>query len=180
MACATTTLPVVEFDDCTPEIHFGQIGKLYLTRNTSADVLVDASDDAEWTTRIDNDAVIPGSGAAPIRELTVIGSLPKPTTTETKISGGRKVNSTPENTLTFVVDETNLANMAAARTYQGAGTVTQKCWFLAGGLLFGGDSGFEAQITLYYTIPESETDVQKLEGTLTWTAVQPEVMASPF
>ena len=47
MACATTTLPVVEFDDCTPEIHFSRIGKLYLTRNTSADVLADASDDAE-------------------------------------------------------------------------------------------------------------------------------------
>ena len=180
MACATTTLPAVVFDDCTPDVHFGQIDTLYLTRNTAADNLTDATDAEEWADRIDNDAVIPGSGAAPIRKLTVIGSLPKPTTTETKISGGRKVNSTPENTINFAVDETNVTNMAAARTYQTAGTVTQKCWFTAGGLLFGGDAGFEAQITLYYTVPESETDVQKLEGTLTWTAVQPEVMLSPF
>lgn len=180
MACNTATLPAVEFDDCTPAIHFGQVGKLYLTRNTSADVLTDAADDAEWATRIDNDAVIPGSGAAPIRELTVIGSVPKPTTTETKISGGRKVNSAPENVLNFVIDETNIANMSAARAYQTAGTVTQKCWYLAGGLLFGGDTGFEATLTLYYTVPEADTDVQKLEGTLTWTGVQPEVMLSPF
>lgn len=180
MACTTTTLPAVAFDDCTPSIHFGQVGKIYLTRNTSADVLADVTDDAEWAERIDNSAVIPGSGAAPIRELTVIGTVPVPTTTETKISGGRKVNSAPENVLDFEVDETNITNMAMARTYQTAGTVTQKCWFLAGGLLFGGDSGFEAALTIYYTVPQSETEVQKLVGKLTWTGVQPEVMLSPF
>jgi hypothetical protein len=180
MACTTSVLPAVEFDDCAPSIHFGQIGKIYLTRNTSADVLADVTDDTEWTTRIDNDAVIPGSGAAPIRQLTVIGSMPKPTTTETKISGGRKVSSAAENVINFAVDETNIANIAMARTIQTAGTITYKCWFEADGLMSGGDSGFAATISIFYVIPESDTDVQKLEGTLTWTGVQPEVTLSPF
>ena len=180
MACTSAVLPALEFDECAPEIRYGEIGTIYFTRATAADVLTDATDDAEWTTRISNTAAIPGSGAAPIRQLTVIGQMPKPTRTETKISGGRKVNSAAERTITFKVDELSLDNLAAAAAVDAAGAVTWKTWFVAGGLLWGGNNGFNAQITLDPIIPEGSTEIMYIEGTLTWTGTQPETIVSPF
>lgn len=178
--CGDPVLPVVVTDFCNPLVRKGQIQKLFITRATSADVLTDVSSLVEWNSRLDNADPIPGSGSAPIREIPVIGSMAEPEITESDISLDRIFRSTPKYTVSFKIDDLSIENIDLIRDYQEAGAATVKFWFLAGDLLFGGDSGIDATIKANLVIPESRTEFMTGTGTLIWTGSTPEAVASPF
>lgn len=180
MACASAILPPVSFDECNPSIRFGQIKTVFITRDTSADVLTSASSLTEWNTRINATTTIPGTGAAPIRKLTVIGSLSEPEVTETDVSGDRKKYSAPKYTLPAKIDELSIENYAMANDIAAANGAQFKMWFLSGGLLFGGNSGISVSCKMNPVIPEGKTEVSYLQAQFTWEGVMADPIVSPF
>lgn len=178
--CATAVLPVIVTDFCNPSIAFGQIKEVFITRAGDADVLTDVTDLDEWTSRIDNDAVIPGSGAAPIRRLPGIGSLAPGTRTETDISLGRKVYGKPVNVLNFKVDETNKENVDAARDWQENPGAQARIWFRTDAQIFGGNGGIIVTINPNLDIPEDKAQVVTLPFAFNWEGFIPEVDENPF
>lgn len=178
--CGDPVLPPVVTDYCTPKVRKGQIQKVYITRATTADVFTDVESLSEWNTRLDDDAVIPGTGAAPIRTLPVIGSIAEPDVTESDISLDRKYRSEPVQTLTWRMDDLSVENIDLVRDYQEAGAATVKMWFEAGGLIFGGNSGIDCTIKAGLVIPEGRTDFMTANGTFVWTGVTPSAAVSPF
>ena len=180
--CGSPVLPPVAFDFCAPAIREGQITKIFITRATSADVLTSAASLTEWNTRLNATAVIPGTGAAPIRELSVIGSLALPEVTVSDISLGRKFRSKPNHIVNYKIDELSLSNLNSfMHDYQVAGSAVVKMWFLAGGLLYGGNSGIDSSINAGLVIPEDSTAYQTIEGTLEFKDYFPAgVIVSPF
>jgi hypothetical protein len=178
--CASAVLPAVNFNFCDPDVRFGQIERVYVTRAGTGDVFTDWEDASEWATRIDNDAVIPGSGAAPIRELTGIGGLAEATVTETDISGGRKTSSVPQQVINFNIDELSLENITAARTYQQSPAATHKIWFKSGGLMYGGGDGIDVSLVSNLVIPEGKTEVSKINYKFKWEGYIPSAIVSPI
>ena len=180
--CGSPVLPPVAFNYCAPDIRPGQITKILITRDTSADVMTSASDLAEWNTRINASSVIPGSGAAPIRELTVVASLAAPDVTEQDISGGRKYRGKPEHKIAYKIDELSLGNINdLMHDYQVAGAATVKMWFVSGGLLFGGNTGISASVSSHLVIPEDINAVSTIEGEFSFKDYFPDgVIVSPF
>lgn len=178
--CASAVLPAVEFNFCDPDVRFGQITDVFITRAGTGDVFTDWESAVEWAARIDNDAVIPGSGAAPIRQLTGIGGLAEATVTETDISGGRKTSSVPQQTLNFAIDELSVVNIAAARTHQQSPAATYKMWFKSGGLMYGSGNGIEVSLVANLVIPEGKTEVSKITYKFLWEGYIPSAIVSPI
>ena len=86
----TGVLDEVSFSECAPEVHFGEIAKLYLwvdsiTPPFASQANYDSA--AHWATHLDDS----GSSIDDIRTLIVIGEMPEPEQTETPISGDRTV-----------------------------------------------------------------------------------------
>ena len=179
MAVCTTTLPVVSQEFCDPEINFGQIEQFFFTRQ--GDGLTDVTDDAEWTGRLNNSTALPSPPTlAKIRALDVIGSMPEPEATEVTISRNRVVRSAAKFTLTLTVDHTDQTNYDFAQDMLNK-TQTYSVWFLADGLIFGGNSGLTAQVTVTgYTIPEARTDIQGIKIVVKWTGDLPDRAVWPF
>lgn len=177
--CTTFVLPPVNFSKCAPAVRFAQINRIYETRPTTADVLTDWASKTEWLTRLNQTSTVPGTGAAPIRELTVIGELTEPTQTETEISDGRTVKGPRKNVLPFTIDDLSTENIAWARAHQD-GTYTKKVWFGFEKLLFGGDEGIDVQINVNIIIGRDKNTVAGINGTLTWEGVQPEAILNPL
>ena len=178
--CASAVLPAVSFNFCDPDIRLGEIDRVYITRASSADVLTDVADADEWALRLNQSATIPGSGAAPIRELTGIGELVEPEVTETEISDGRKTSSLPKNTLNLDIDELSITNISAARTYQQNPAATHKAWFRSGGLMYGGNDGIDVSLVARLIIPRGKTEVSQIKYTLKWDGYIPSAVASPI
>ena len=166
MAC-TYTLPAVSGNDTCQTIKRGQIYKMWLTRPTVADVLADSTDLAEWTTRIDQSAVIPGSGAAPIRELSGIGSTDAGDVNDIDIPLDQIYSFPGNKVVTFTVMDMTAENIAAAIAWRDAGTTQQKIWFQADDLLYGGDTGINGSLRADLVVPEGRTDPQRIVLTFT-------------
>jgi hypothetical protein len=156
------SLESVLFDECAPEIHYGEIAKIYVSRADSAD-FANVEDLAEWTGRLDDTGVDPDD----IRTLIVIGELPEPEQTEIAISGDRQIVGYKTFTLTFDIDETNDVNYNFLLNTEC--NLKYKFWFeTADGLLYGGNEGIEATIKLNPVIPRGRADVAKFMGTAKW------------
>lgn len=156
------SLPAVDFDECAPEVHYGEVAKLYVAAADAAS-FANVELIGEWTTRISEDAV----GADNIRALTIIGELPEPEQTEISISGDRTVVGYKQFTLNIEIDETNDVNYNFLLTYEC--NVKVKAWFeTADGILYGGNDGIEGTLRLNNMIPRERTDVAKFVGTFKW------------
>lgn len=174
-----STLPVVSADFCDLNTAFGQISKLYFTRVGDGLTLVTSL--VEWNARLSNSIALPASPAlAPIRTLFVIGSLGEGESTPVPVSLGREVSPLPKNTLSFYIDDVGTENYAFAKAVVAAGSGIWTVWFEAGGYLFGDNDGTEITMRLFYDIPEADTDLQRIRGTLTWKGGMVTRNASPF
>jgi len=174
-----TILPAVSADFCAPNVNFGQISKLYFTR--VGDGLTLVTNPAEWTTRLSNTTVLPASPTlAPIRELFVIGSLGAPDQTPIVISANRKVYPDGDFEIPFLVDDTSAANYAFAKSLIANNGAVYAHWFVAGDFVFGGNAGVPATMFLFYEIPEADTDIQRIRGTISWKGELPDRATSPF
>ena len=156
-------LPAVDFDICAPELHYGEVAKVYLAA-ADADDFTNVEDLAEWTTRLDDSATATGDE---IRALTVIGELPEPEQTELMISGDRTAVGFKQFTLSFEIDETNDTNYLAMLTAEC--NFKFKMWYeTADGMLYGGNEGIEATVRMNQVIPRERTELVKLIATARW------------
>lgn len=159
------SLPSVLFDECAPELHYGEIEWLYVARADAADfVAVDVI--TEWTARLSDTS----ADADAIRTLHVIGELPEPEQTEINISGDRVINGYKTFNIPFEIDETNDTNYEFLLNTEC--NLKFKIWFAtADGMLYGGNTGVEATIKLNPIIPRERTEVAKFMGTIKWKSV---------
>lgn len=170
----TGTPPTVDFSLCNPEVNNAQISKIFFT--TIGNPMINWASALEWDSRLDNDA----AGASKIRTLIVNGEKPAPGKSEKEISLGRKISGVKSFSLNFEVDETNQTNYDAMRTIECNGNFL--IWYQTrDGLLYGGNSGIEAKISLDEVISKSYTDLILLQGTATWESkYHPEREVSPI
>jgi len=159
-----SSLPPVNFDLCAPEVHYGEIAKIFIAR-ADADDFTSVDIITEWTTRLTED----GTGDDDIRELTVIGELTEPEQTEVQISGDRTVIGFKQFTVDFEIDETNDTNYYFLLNYEC--DMQNKMWFeTADGMLYGGNEGILGSLKLNNIIPRSREEVAKFMGTFKWKA----------
>ena len=97
-------LPAVDFDICAPELHYGEVAKVYLAA-ADADDFTNVEDLAEWTTRLDDSATATGDE---IRTLTVIGELPEPEQTELTIQLVTGASPSFNSSGSFLIDSSTI------------------------------------------------------------------------
>lgn len=161
--CAAGTLPEVLFDLCSPEFRESEIVRVFVgLRNTPA--FTDVAAAAEWTDRLSMDS----TDADAIRPLTVIGDKPAPTKNEKEYSAGRTVTLNKSHVLNITVDEVNAKNHEFVRQLECSGQA--RIWYeTKGGLIFGGNEGIPAKITLDMVLPRGDENM-RYEGTVEWKA----------
>lgn len=177
MACVTL-LPALASDDSCPTVKTGQIFKFYHTRPTAADILTDVTDDAEWTTRLDQDAVIPGSGAAPIRQWSVIGSMPEGEVNDVELPLNQIYSIKGATTLTLRCYDLTTENLAACTAYNAAGTSKQKAWWTFSDQIAGGDSGVNGALRMSLVVPEGSTELSYIALNFTFKGSMNSVVTS--
>lgn len=163
MAICVVTMPAAGADLCDFRLHFGRIDAILYTRAEATDALDDATDDAEWATRISNSAALTASGtAAPIRYHYVTGEWPLPELTEVEVSAGRTAFSNPKHAITVAVDDTGDTNAALLATEHGV-TKRRRVWLIADGQLHGGNGGYLMDLTyMGRPIPGAKTEKQTM------------------
>jgi hypothetical protein len=161
------TLGAVDFDDCAPEVHFGEIAKLYLWVLDEVPFATQAEFDsaAHWATHISDSATTAGA----IREFIIIGELAEPEKTRTPISGDRSITGFKKFTMSFEIDETNETNYNFMLLSECGGKY-KACYETADGIIYGGFNGIEVSLELDQVIPKGRPDVVKIMGKMTWSS----------
>jgi hypothetical protein len=168
--CPTTcagTLGVIDFNECAPEVHFGEISKIYLWVLGQHPFASDTEHGtpATWAAKISETAVTDGA----IREFIVIGEMPAPEQTVTPISGDREVTGFKKFVVPFEIDETNETNYNYLLLSECGGKYSAN-FETADGMLYGGTHGIEVSIKLNQVIPKERTGVVKIMGTMSWSS----------
>lgn len=157
-------LPVVEFDLCNPDVHFGQVSSVFITNIGYP--FTDITDPAEWATRLG----LLSSNPAKVIELIGIGDKPAAEANIIEISKGRKVSGNKNHTVNFKIDEVSDLNYEMMRTFECNKSVL--AWYKTyEGKLYGGNNGVHAagvSIQFSHVIPENAAELETLPGTITW------------
>ena len=158
------SLEAVSFNECAPEIHYGEISKLYVARADAANFsAVDVI--TEWTARLTDTGV----AIDDIRTLIGIGELPAPEKTEQAISGNRTIYPPKKFNLLFEVDETNDTNYEFLLASEC--NLKFKFWFeTSDGMLYGGNTGIEGVFNMDAPIPKSREEIAKFMTSIKWTS----------
>jgi hypothetical protein len=168
--CPTTcagTLGAVDFNECAPEVHYGEISSIYLGVLDEVPFVTQAEFDsaAHWATHLSESGVTAGS----IREFIGIGEMPEPEQTEIPISGDRVVQSPKKFVINFEIDETNETNYNFLLLSECGGKY--KMWFeTADGIIYGGRGGIEVSLKMNQPIGKARTDLVKIMAKFTWTS----------
>jgi len=176
--CPTTcggSVPPVEFNECTPLYHWGEISKIYIGPITIPH-FADVSSITEWNAQLDNNDPADGH----IRTLIVIGDMPEPEILEVPTSGDRIAIGYRTFSVNFEIDETGSVHeetVVADHNYtflllnQCGGKY--KIWFeTSDGLLYGGEDGIECSIRMNQIIPRERNALVKIMGKATWKSLQ--------
>lgn len=164
----TGVLESVSFNDCAPEVHFGEIAKLYLWVDSATPPFASQAEfdnPAHWATHL-NQA---GVAIDDIREFTVIGEMPEPEQTETPISGDRTVIGYKKFTLNLEIDETNETNYNFLLASECNGKY-KAVFETADGIMYGGYLGLDVSIKMNQVIPRTRQEVVKIMVKVTWTS----------
>jgi len=164
----TGALESVNFSECAPEVHFGEIAKLYLwVDSTTPPFASQAEYDsaAHWATHLNQTA----TAITDIREFTVIGEMPEPEQTETPISGDRTVIGYKKFTLNLEIDETNETNYNFLLASECNGKYKAN-FETADGILYGGYLGLDVSLKMNQVIPRSRQEVVKIMTKVSWTS----------
>jgi len=151
-----SVLPLASVDLCSPEIHFGEIQRIYFTN--PGNPLVNVESAPEWIDRLSNTSVADDA----IRFLYVSGDLAEPEKTETIISLDRKKYSPGEYTLNFDLQETNDINYDLMRTLHC--NLDHLFWFATESHIYGGASGITGQMIMNEIIEKGAQSLQVLRG----------------
>lgn len=172
----SSNLPVVQFNDCAPEINNGEIAYVYFTSDEDGNGLADASSVAEWDSRMSQAT----AGSDQIRTLRVIGEFPPVADNEKEISGGRIVDGPKDFAIQGDIDETNAVMHSALRSIE-CNSGSYRIWFeTRDGLLFGGNDGIrDVKLKLKLSVPKAYSDIITMPWTAKWkTKFTPERQAS--
>jgi hypothetical protein len=164
----TGVLESVSFNECAPEVHFGEIARLYLWVDSATPPFpsnVGYWSGVEWSNHLHPS----GTAVDDIREFTVIGEMPEPEQTETPISGDRTVIGYKKFTLNLEIDETNDVNYNFLLASECNGKY--KCNFeTADGILYGGYEGLDVSVKMNQVIPKSRQEVVKIMVKVSWSS----------
>jgi hypothetical protein len=158
----------------------GGIFKFYYTRPTVADILVDVEDDDEWAARLDQADPIPGSGAAPIRQLSVIGSMPAGEVTDVDLPLNQVFSIKGNTVLTMRCYDLSPENLAACKTYNDAGTTRQKAWWAFSDQIVGGNTGVNGGLRMNPIVEEGKNTLAYIEITFTFSGSINSIVTSPL
>jgi hypothetical protein len=164
----TGILESVSFSECAPEVHFGEIAKLYLWVDSATPPFASQADydsAAHWATHLNPDGV----AVDDIREFIVIGEQPEPEQTETPISGDRTVTGYKKFTLNLEIDETNETNYNFLLASECNGQYKAN-YETADGILYGGYLGLDVSIKMNQVIPKERSGVVKIMTKVTWSS----------
>lgn len=176
--CPTTcagTVGSVEFNECAPEVHFGEIARLYLWALDDIPFATQADFDSigHWASHVSEGPIIhtglPVDPADPIRVFTVIGEMPEPEQTEVPISGDRVIQSPKKFILNLEIDETNDTNYNFMLLSECGGKY-KGVFETADGIVYGGYQGLEFSIKMNQPIPKTRQEVVKITAKVTWTS----------
>lgn len=193
--CDTEVLPVVSFDDCSPELNKSEITAIFMALPDAAD-FTDESDPTEWAKRLSQNgtppAVVSPAVATPvkdlIRQLTVIGDKPAPAETAYAASNNRSFILDRPRLINVTIDETNDSNYDLMRATECGIGLSGKFWYVAGGYLYGGKSGLtngiggqKPVLKLNQVLDRGVEAVATFAGTIAWGNVKSERrVVSPF
>lgn len=153
-------LPASKFNDCSPELHYGRVTKVYLASADFNTTSFNSESLSSWTTAISDKNVY---------KFVVIGELPEPDQEEVEVSGGRTAVGLKNFTLPFIVDETNDVNYQWLLTVEC--NMTFKMWFeTSDGMLYGGNDGIKASIVANHIIPREDTALTYIDVKAKWKA----------
>jgi len=154
-------LQAVNFSECAPEYHWGEISKVYIAPADLDLSGFDVTDLADWT------ALLADNGDDKIRTLIGMGEMGEPEISEIATSGDRKAYGFRQYSIAFTIDETNDINYSwMAMT--GCNT-NYKFWFeTSDGLLYGGNDGLEGTAVFHQLIPKGRTEIVTFQGTFKW------------
>jgi len=156
------SLPEPKFNDCSPQLGYGEIETLYIGKVGTAP-FSNVEDLSEWTTRLG--LVISDDDA--IRAFTVKGQLAAPAATEIKISKNRTIRGFKTFTMAAQIDEDTDENYEAHLTFECNNKFV--IWFATSdGMLFGGNDGIEASIISDYIIPPERTAIRYVDLKAIW------------
>jgi hypothetical protein len=159
--CSGSVSPV-DFDNCAPVFHWGEIAKVYIGPTTLASF--DVTSLAAWNTNLSD------TTDNKIRTLITLGDMPEAETTETPASGDRIAYGFKKFAVNFQVDETNDTNYTFHQLLECGGQF--KFWFeTSDGLLFGGNDGLLVSIKSNYVIPAERNAMQKIMAVATWKSL---------
>jgi hypothetical protein len=164
----TGILESVSFNDCAPEVHFGEIAKLYLWVDSATPPFASQAEydsAAHWATHLNQSGV----ALDDIREFTVIGEMPEPEQTETPISGDRTVIGFKKFSVNLEIDETNETNYNFLLASECNGQYKAN-FETADGIIYGGYLGIDASVKMNQVIPRERTAVVKIMVKVTWTS----------
>ena len=164
----TGILEAVSFNDCAPEVHFGEIAKLYLWVDSATPPFASQAqfDSAvHWATHLSQS----GNAVDDIREFTVIGEQPEPEQTETPISGDRTVIGWKKFTLNLEIDETNEINYNFLLASECNGKY-KAVYETGDGIMYGGYLGLDVSLKMNQVIPKTRQEVVKIMVKVTWTS----------
>ena len=156
-------LPVVVFDDCSPETNLSEIEYIIFGKSTTPEI-ADVDDPSEWATRITNSGVSDDD----LRMIRVIGDMPLPEDAEVTISGQRVLTVQRTFTVNAEVDETNDTNHDAFRQMQCGGSY--RVWFVTrSGHIFGGTDGIQnATIRANLLLNRGDNEIMRYPVIVTW------------
>ena len=163
----TGVLESVLFSECAPEVHFGEISKLYLWVDSATPPFANQGEfdsAVHWNTHLNPS----GSSLTDIREFTVIGEMPEPEQTETPISGDRIVIGFKKFVLNLEIDETNETNYTFLLASECNGKY-KMAFQTADGLIYGGWRGIDVTLKMNQVIPRERSAVVKIMVKVSWT-----------
>jgi len=168
--CSGAVAPVA-FDDCVPELHWGEVSEIYIV-GFDPDFVPFTEGNitslAEWLLRMDQE------DDDMIRMLTVIGEFTEAEITEVPYSGDRIAIGFKTFNLPFEIDETSQTNYEFLLNLECGGHF--RIWFeTSDGVRYGGLEGIEASVRLNLVIPRERTALVKFIGNITWKSLY-----SPF
>jgi hypothetical protein len=170
------TLPVVQFDDCAPEVVYSEIRRIFLAKKAAAP-FSNWLNATEWLARMSQTST---TGNDYIRPLTVIGDKPAAADVVKEISNGRRVVIGKDHTINFSIDDVSQANYDFMRGLECGGEF--RLWYeTEGGFIYGGNEGIVVRLTINDVLNRGRDEIETLVGVITWRSkFSPERGISPI
>jgi len=166
--CNDEELPPINFDFCQPDVRTSEIRRLFLSR-TGAQPFNDWTLPAEWTLRIDETAMGPDA----MRELTVIGDKPTPTSVVKRISLDRKKVVLKTHTVLATIDDVSDANHAFVE-FIGPGKYFKMWYESTGRHMYGGNNGIVCLVQMDMVLPRGQGEIATYNVICTWDSLRTE------